>query len=98
MIVTTQKLPLSVDLDGTLIRTDSLHECLLAIITDKPLNCIVIPFWLRHGKVKFKEIVADLINDLLDISTNGFCQGLCGAEMTFLIPTETSKPNRSNSP
>lgn len=51
-------LPLCVDLDGTLIRTDSLVESILELIRRRPLAALRIPFWLLRGKAGFKAAIA----------------------------------------
>ncbi|MDQ8188469.1 hypothetical protein QEH53_22960, partial [Pelagicoccus sp. SDUM812002] len=50
----TNQLPLCVDLDGTLIRTDSLHELVLKTLKKSPLKAVSIPFWILEGKASFK--------------------------------------------
>ncbi len=51
--------PLVVDLDGTLIRTDSLHEALIRLVATQPGRALsVLPRILR-GKPVFKAAVAD---------------------------------------
>lgn len=50
--------PLCVDCDGTLIRTDLLHEGLLLLVKQAPLALLLLPFWLLRGKVYFKQQVA----------------------------------------
>ena len=51
---------LVVDLDGTLCRTDTLHEALLALLTAKPAMLPGIFRGLLEGKAAFKARVADL--------------------------------------
>lgn len=51
--------PLVVDLDGTLILTDALHESALQMVRDKPLSSLRMPFWLVKGKSGFKREIAD---------------------------------------
>ena len=51
--------PLVVDLDGTLIRTDMLHESTLRVLRDNPLNALRIPYWLSQGKAALKRNLAD---------------------------------------
>ncbi|WP_374089068.1 UbiA family prenyltransferase [Methylomicrobium lacus] len=51
--------PLVVDLDGTLIRTDMLHESALKVLRDGPCNILRIPFWLARGKAALKRRLAD---------------------------------------
>jgi 4-hydroxybenzoate polyprenyltransferase/phosphoserine phosphatase len=52
------QLPLYVDLDGTLVSTDTLDECLLRIVMHRPLMLFLLPFWLWYGKAYFKDRVA----------------------------------------
>ena len=48
-------LPLIVDLDGTLVRTDMLHESALRALHDQPLVIFLIPYWLWLGKAVLKR-------------------------------------------
>jgi len=50
--------PLVVDLDGTLIRTDMLHESALRVLRDNPLHTLRIPYWLSRGKAVLKRRLA----------------------------------------
>ncbi len=52
------KRPLVVDLDGTLIHTDMLHESAIRLFKDKPHLVLVIPFWLLSGKAFLKQKLA----------------------------------------
>lgn len=47
--------PLCVDLDGTIIASDSLAESLLVLIKTNPLMLFMVPFWIVQGKYYFKE-------------------------------------------
>lgn len=47
--------PLCLDLDGTLIATDSLAESLLVMIKMNPLYFFLVPFWCLRGKYYLKE-------------------------------------------
>jgi 4-hydroxybenzoate polyprenyltransferase/phosphoserine phosphatase len=49
-----RRLPLAVDLDGTLLKTDLLWETLLVLIKHKILLLFWIPIWLIHGKARLK--------------------------------------------
>jgi 4-hydroxybenzoate polyprenyltransferase len=49
--------PLCVDLDGTLLRSDSLFECLAAALRN-PLLLLWLPLWLLKGRAFFKAEVA----------------------------------------
>ncbi|MEM0946424.1 MAG: UbiA family prenyltransferase [Pseudomonadota bacterium] len=51
--------PLVVDLDGTLSRTDTLHEALLSITATQPALLMKMPTWLSEGRAAFKSHVAD---------------------------------------
>jgi 4-hydroxybenzoate polyprenyltransferase/phosphoserine phosphatase len=53
--------PLCVDLDGTLIRTDVLIESYLALVKASPLRAIGALLGLRRGRAQFKQGIADLI-------------------------------------
>lgn len=53
--------PLCVDCDGSLIRTDLLHEGLLLLVRQAPLALLLLPFWLLRGKAHFKQRVAECV-------------------------------------
>ncbi|WP_223644869.1 UbiA family prenyltransferase [Corallococcus sp. EGB] len=50
--------PLAVDLDGTLVRTDTLHENLLVLLKHAPWLLLLLPLWVLKGKAFFKAEVA----------------------------------------
>ncbi|MCU0906244.1 MAG: UbiA family prenyltransferase [Rhodobacteraceae bacterium] len=52
---------LACDLDGTLCRTDTLHEALLALVSQRPWALLGLPIWLAAGKAGFKSRVADAV-------------------------------------
>ena len=52
--------PLYVDLDGTLIASDTLWESLCLLLRRHPVRAARVPGWLRLGKAGFKARVADL--------------------------------------
>ena len=54
-----QTIPLVVDLDGTLCRTDTLHEGLLALAATKPWTLLQMPKWLSEGRAGLKARLAD---------------------------------------
>lgn len=58
MAVERSSLPLCVDLDGTLIRTDILAESILSLVKARPWYAFLLPFWLLKGKAGFKREVA----------------------------------------
>lgn len=59
--------PLVIDLDGTLVCTDTLHEQALALAKTRPLQTLLLPAWLAHGKAHLKQQLAERIS--LDAAT-----------------------------
>lgn len=59
-------LPLCVDLDGTLIATDTLWESLLLLLRQKFWLIFLLPFWLMRGKAYFKHQIAQRVT--LDVT------------------------------
>ena len=53
-------IPLAVDLDGTLILTDTLHESAVRALRSHPLQTLQIPLWLAQGKAYLKQRLANL--------------------------------------
>lgn len=51
--------PLCVDLDGTLLRTDSMWENMMLLLKQKPYMFFALPFWLLQGKAVLKERIAE---------------------------------------
>lgn len=63
--------PLVLDLDGTLIRTDSLIEQALAFVRQNPLGIFMLIGWVLAGKVALKERLAAAVTlnaDLLPVN------------------------------
>jgi 4-hydroxybenzoate polyprenyltransferase and related prenyltransferases len=54
--------PLVVDLDGTLLRTDMLHESALRAARDNPSALFQIPAWLATGKAALKRRLAERVD------------------------------------
>ena len=54
-------IPLCVDLDGTLLKTDTLVEGFLACLKKKPLSLVQAPFWLFKGKAVLKRKIFETI-------------------------------------
>src|SRR5690554_5146013 len=50
---------LVVDLDGSLIKSDSLIESFLLLLKKNPLLCFLLPFYLLKGKAALKAWIAD---------------------------------------
>ena len=59
-------IPLVVDLDGTLIKVDSLQEAFFQLLAKQPLAALRALFMLKDGRASFKAAVADRV--LLDLS------------------------------
>lgn len=51
-------LPLAVDLDGTLIRSDMMWESLARLLREKPLTALAVPLWLLRGRAYLKQQLA----------------------------------------
>lgn len=52
---------IAVDLDGTLVHTDTLHESALQLLRDNAIYLLYLPFWLLPGKAFFKRKLADSV-------------------------------------
>ena len=53
--------PVIIDLDGTLIKTDTLLESVMALLKTNPLWLVMLPFWLLKGKAHLKNSIADKV-------------------------------------
>ena len=53
---------LAVDLDGTLVATDTLHEMSLQILRQRPSALVRMPFWLLKGRAYLKEKIAETVS------------------------------------
>jgi len=63
----TDAVPVCVDLDGTLVRSDLLIESYFALLKSRPLVALRAPFWLWKGKAFLKQQIAARIE--LDVSS-----------------------------
>ena len=52
------RVPLAVDLDGTLVRSDMLMESLASALKRAPWLALALPFWLLGGRAKLKSELA----------------------------------------
>lgn len=50
-----------VDVDGSLIRTDILHESCMELFAAQPLRLVRLPAWLADGKAALKAALADAV-------------------------------------
>ncbi|MCP3871009.1 MAG: UbiA family prenyltransferase [Gammaproteobacteria bacterium] len=65
-------IPLCVDLDGTLLRTDMLIESVFGLLRQTPLNLFLLVFWLFGGKAHFKQQIAERVEvDMTLLPFNG---------------------------
>jgi 4-hydroxybenzoate polyprenyltransferase len=64
-------IPLCIDCDGTLLRTDLLHEATLLLLKQAPLSVFLLPFWLLKGKAYLKQKIAE--NVQFDWETLPYC-------------------------
>src|SRR5688572_5654115 len=55
------KIALVVDLDGTLIATDLLHEGTLALAKQHPMDLLKVPGWLGRGKAELKSRISSRV-------------------------------------
>jgi 4-hydroxybenzoate polyprenyltransferase/phosphoserine phosphatase len=58
--------PLCVDLDGTLVKSDTLHDSLLVLARSRPMLLLQLPSKLLKGKAAFKAFVTQSIT--LDVA------------------------------
>lgn len=60
-------LPLFVDLDGSLVKTDLLVESFVGLLKRNLLLALLIPFWMVQGKARLKDKIAGCV--ILDPET-----------------------------
>ncbi|UWZ84025.1 UbiA family prenyltransferase [Occallatibacter riparius] len=58
--------PLCVDLDGTLVKSDTLHDSLLVLLRSHPSQALRLPAQVLKGKAAFKAFVTDSVS--LDVA------------------------------
>ena len=58
---------LCVDMDGTLLKTDLIWECIISLLKVRPFLLFRIPFWLLEGRAGFKRRLAQWAP--VDVST-----------------------------
>ncbi len=64
-------LPLCVDLDGTLVKSDTLVDSVLALVRQNPRALLSIPGWLAQGKAAFKQqVTAAVTLDVVHLPYN----------------------------
>ncbi|MFL6664923.1 MAG: UbiA family prenyltransferase [Rhizobacter sp.] len=55
-------IPLCVDCDGTLVRTDLLHEAVFMMLKSAPWKLLLLPLWWLRGKAYLKERIAESVS------------------------------------
>ncbi len=58
----SNSLPLFVDLDGTLVKLDTLHQALFLLLRRDPLNILRVPGWWLKGKAHLKDQVMQRVS------------------------------------
>lgn len=66
MLHSSNPLPLCVDLDGTLVKSDTLVDSVFALARQNPRAILQIPGWLAQGKAAFKQHVTRAVT--LDVA------------------------------
>ena len=56
-----QHIPIVVDLDGTIIRSDTLIESLLRLIISSKIYLFYLPLWILNGKASFKKKISEKV-------------------------------------
>lgn len=70
----TDTLPLCVDLDGTLVNTDTLVESAVLLLKKNPAYLVLMLYWLLAGKANLKQEIA--ARTQLDVATLPYNQPL----------------------
>ncbi len=78
-------MPLCIDLDGTLLRSDALYESLLALLSHNPFYVFLLPFWLLRGKAALKDAIAARVD--IDPATLPYDD-----RVLALLETTTARP------
>lgn len=64
--ITKPEPPLCVDLDGTLVKLDTLHQAVFLLIRRYPFTILKLPGWIKRGRAFFKNEVMKKV--ILDVS------------------------------
>jgi len=65
--VIDREIPLCVDLDGTLVRSDLLIESALQLLKTKFYKALAMPVWLMAGKANLKRRLAEIVDLRYDL-------------------------------
>jgi 4-hydroxybenzoate polyprenyltransferase len=69
-----RQVPLVVDLDGTLVRSDLLIETLFLFARLRPFGLLMVPFWLAKGRAHLKQRLAQTAPP--DVQTLPYCDSV----------------------
>ncbi|MGC1954327.1 MAG: UbiA family prenyltransferase [Gammaproteobacteria bacterium] len=88
--------PLFVDLDGTLLKTDLLIESALFLLKRQPWMLLMLPFWLAFGRARLKEEIAKravLDFDVLPLQPEfvAFLESEAGHRRTLVLATASDR-------
>jgi len=61
LVPVASRRPLCVDLDGTLVKSDTLVDSLLLLVRTHPLRALQAPLWLKAGKAALKARVSSQV-------------------------------------
>lgn len=61
-MIKNQLLPIVVDLDGTLLHTDTLHESCLELLHHHSMQALLLPLWFMRGKAYLKQKISEKNN------------------------------------
>jgi 4-hydroxybenzoate polyprenyltransferase len=61
-MIKKQLLPIVVDLDGTLLHTDTLHESCLELLHHHSMQALLLPLWFMRGKAYLKKKISEKNN------------------------------------
>ena len=86
--------PLCVDLDGTLVKSDTLVDSVLALVRQNPRALLSVPGWLAQGKAAFKRHVTSAVT--IDVSALPYNHPLL--EFLFKEHAATGLSSRSTAP
>jgi len=60
--ITASLRPLCVDLDGTLIKTNTLYEAIIALIRAHPVAAFLLPYWLMRGQAYLWQRLSERVS------------------------------------
>jgi 4-hydroxybenzoate polyprenyltransferase/phosphoserine phosphatase len=79
--ITETDVPLCVDLDGTLLRTDMVWESLVRLLKKNPLYFVPVLFWLLRGRAYLKAQIAERVHmEVNDLPYNQLLVDFLSAE------------------